>query len=48
MVCFRNLAAIMIKVGTLLQDEGPWFFTLFSREEPPYLFSLHFAYTQKT
>ena len=27
----------MIKVGALLQDEGPWFFTLFSREEPPFL-----------
>ena len=26
----------MIKVGALLQDEGPWFFTLFSREEPPF------------
>ena len=33
-----KLAAITIKVGTLLQDEGPWFFTLFSREEPPCLF----------
>ena len=32
-----NLAAITIKVGALLQDEGPWFFTLFSREEPPFL-----------
>ena len=27
----------MIKGGALLQDEGPWFFTLFSREEPPFL-----------
>ena len=35
-----KLAAITIKVGALLQDEGPWFFTLFSREEPP--FPLHF------
>ena len=32
-----KLAAITIKVGAQLQDEGPWFFTLFSREEPPYL-----------
>ena len=24
-------------MGALLQDEGPWFFTLFSREEPPFL-----------
>ena len=31
-----KLAAITIKVGALLQDEGPWFFTLFSREEPPF------------
>ena len=34
-----KLAAIMIKVGALLQVEGPWFFTLFSREEPPCLCS---------
>ena len=35
-----KLAAITIKVGALLQDEGPWFFTLFSREEPlfPFVF----------
>ena len=32
-----KLAAITIKVGALLQDEGPWFLTFFSREEPPYL-----------
>ena len=27
-------------MGALLQDEGPWFFTLFSREEPPFLKTL--------
>ena len=37
-IYFTKLAAITIKVGALLQDEGPWFFTLFSREKPPYHF----------
>ena len=38
-----KLAAITIKVGALLQDEGPWFFTLFSREEHPLLHTNNLA-----
>ena len=38
-IYFTKLAAITIKVGALLHDEGPWFFTFFSREEPPFTVS---------